>query len=102
MINLTQLLKISSRSAIDNALTQSVGSGRGFAPAVGNFFFFFSRSFCFSFCFFFRKTDFHFLTDLKHTGRLIPGSLSALFLKYSKLIHKLALATLRFAYYEYI
>ena len=31
------------------------------------------------FCFvlFFRKTYFHFLTDLKYTGRLIAGSLSA-------------------------
>ena len=71
-------------------------------PPLETFFSSFLGPFVFPFVFFFRKTDFHFLTDLKHTGRLIPGSLSALFLKYSKLIHKLALATLRFAYYEYI
>ena len=33
--------------------------------------------FCFVLFCFFRKTYFHFLTNLKYTGRLIAGSLSA-------------------------
>ena len=38
--------------------------------AAGRFFFL---------SFFFPKTNFHFLSDLKYTGRLIAGSLSAFF-----------------------
>ena len=38
---------------------------------------FFSVFFLLSF--FFPKTNFHFLSDLKYTGRLIAGSLSAFF-----------------------
>ena len=57
--------------------------------ADGNFLFFF-WSFCFVLCFF-RKIYFHFLTNLKYTGRLIAGSLSIFI---SKIQHKLALGTL--------
>ena len=48
---------------------------RGSTLADGNFFLFFGP-FVFVFLFF-RQTNFHFLTDLKHTGRLIAGSISA-------------------------
>ena len=45
---------------------------------LGIFFFLFWGSFFFFFVFFciFRKTCFHFLTDLKYTGRLIADSFS--------------------------
>ena len=57
--------------------------------AAGNFLLFFLvLLFCFVF---FRKIYFHFLTNLKYTGRLIPGSLSAFI---SKIRHKLALGNL--------
>ena len=58
--------------------------------AAGKFLLLFFWSFCFVLCFF-RKIYFHFLTNLKYTGRLIPGSLSAFI---SKIQHKLALGTL--------
>ena len=72
--NLTRIFNITCRGAIDNALTAQ-GSGPGFHSRVGSYFSFF-WSFCFL-LFFFPKTYFHFLTDLKYTGRLIAGSLSA-------------------------
>ena len=44
---------------------------------LGNIFYFFFGPFVFFVVFFiFRKTCFHFLTDLKYTGRLIADSFS--------------------------
>ena len=48
---------------------------RGSIIVIGNIFFFFFGPFVFVF-FIFRKTCFHFLTDLKYTGRLIADSFS--------------------------
>ena len=42
---------------------------------LSNIFYFFFGPFVFFFCIF-RKTCFHFLTDLKYTGRLIADSFS--------------------------
>ena len=88
-----------SRRVLDlkvaNVSTLHVG-GPGFDSRRCAHFFvvFFFVLFCF-----FRKTNFHFLTDLKYTGRLIAGSFSnsIVFLTYSNfIIHKLALRTLWF------
>ena len=63
--------------AIDNAFILYVnGPGFDFRRQKHSFLFFIFWSFCL-FCVFFRKTYFHFLTNLKYTGRLIAGSLSA-------------------------
>ena len=73
--NLTRIFNITCRGAIDNALTAH-GSGPGFDSRRRKLFFLF-LVFLFFVVFFFPKTYFHFLTDLKYTGRLIAGSLSA-------------------------
>ena len=51
---------------------------QGSILVLGNFFFsfFLVLLFLFLFFFIFRKTCFHFLTDLKYTGRLIADSFS--------------------------
>ena len=72
MITLTNKLNVSCRGAIDNTFTFHVG-GRGFDSR------YWKHSFLF--LFFFRKTYFHFLTNLKYTGRLIAGLLSAFIIK---------------------
>ena len=66
-INLTGAFTIRSRGATDNTLNVHVGLSSFFLVLL-------------FFCFF-RKTYFHFLTDLNNTGRLIAGSLSAFIAK---------------------
>jgi len=72
MINLTYVIHVSYRGAIDDASTLDVG-GLGFTSRR------WTLSSVFFSVLFFPKTYFHFLTDLKYTGRLIAGSLSAFF-----------------------
>ena len=63
--------------AIDNAFILYVnGPGFDFRRQKHSFLFFYFVVLLFVLCFF-RKTYFHFLTNLKYTGRLIAGSLSA-------------------------
>ena len=81
MINLVDLLSVGCRGAMDNAFTLYF-DGPGYDCRRWSFYF--------VLCFF-RKTYFHFLTNLKYTGRLIAVSLSAFI---SKIQHKLALGTL--------
>ena len=89
MINLVDLFSVGCRGAMDNAFTLYF-DGPGYDCRRWKLSFLFFWSFCFVLCFF-RKTYFHFLTNLKYTGRLIAGSLSAFI---SKIQHKLALGTL--------
>ena len=77
MINLTNFINVSCRYAIDNASTLHVrGPGFDCRRWILSFRFFFVLLFCFVLLFL-RKKIFHFLIDLKYTGRLVAGSLSA-------------------------
>ena len=74
---------VSCRGAIENVVTLHV-DGPGFDSRCWKFSFLFFLGggvggpfVLFCFVFFFRKTYFHFLTNLKYTGTLIAGSLSA-------------------------
>ena len=72
MINLTAVCSISCRGTKDNQLTFHV-RGLGFNSCHLKLFL--SFILLVLLFWFYRKTYFHFLTDLKYTGRVIAGSL---------------------------